>query len=273
MSLSFSFNPHVNAMLALQNLSATAASLSSTQLDITTGLAVNGPQDDASTFAIAQNLRGTIAGDQSVQTALATGQSVTSVAINAGQSIADLLTQAKAKVVEANQGGLDSTSSSALNNDFQALTQQIDSIVTSASFNNVNLISSGASNLSVLSTADGSTITVSAQNLSTTGLGISGLNLTTSGGAATALSAINTAITSVSNKLAALGSAASSIDNQSTFTGQLIDVLNQGVGNLVDANMAQESAQLQSLQIKQQLGVQALSISNQAPQLILSLFR
>ena len=176
-------------------------------------------------------------------------------------------------MVEANQGGLDSTSSSALNNDFQALTQQIDSIVTSASFNNVNLISSGASNLSVLSTADGSTITVSAQNLSTTGLGISGLNLTTSGGAATALSAINTAITSVSNKLAALGSAASSIDNQSTFTGQLIDVLNQGVGNLVDANMAQESAQLQSLQIKQQLGVQALSIANQAPQLILSLFR
>jgi len=195
------------------------------------------------------------------------------VAVNAGQSISDLLIQAKAKIVQANQAGLDSNSRTALHNDFVALRSQIDTIVATASFNGTNLLSSGASTLTVLSTADGSTIAVSAQNLSTTNLAISASDLTTSGGAATALTAINSAITTVANALASLGSSVSRIQNQSTFTGKLIDTLNAGVGNLVDADLAQESAKLQALQIKQQLGVQALSIANQSPQSLLALFR
>ncbi|MBT3700855.1 MAG: flagellin, partial [Alphaproteobacteria bacterium] len=62
------------------------------------------------------------------------------------------------------------------------------------------------------------------------------------------------------------------IDVQSEFTVQLVDILKEGVGNLVDADLAEESAALQSLQIKQQLGVQALSIANSGPQSILALF-
>jgi flagellin len=183
------------------------------------------------------------------------------------------LTQAKAKIVQANQNGLDAVSRTALHNDFAALRQQIDTIVATASFNGTDLINSGATSISVLSTVDGSTIVVSAQNLSTTQLSISASDLTTSAGALTALTAINSAITSVSNSLAALGASAKQIDLQSSFATKLIDILNSGVGNLVDADMAEESAKLQSLQVKQQLGVQALSIANQAPQAILSLFR
>jgi len=267
----FSVNTNVGALVALQNLNTTRKSLEQTQLNITTGLKVNGPQDDASTFAIAQNLRGTIAGTQAVKTALANGESTVNVAINAGQSIADLLTQAKAKIVQANQGGLDATSKSSLQNDYNALRDQIDTIVATASFNGVNLISSGATALSVLSTVDGSTISVSAQNLSSTGLAINSLDLIT--GASAALDAINTAITSTSDKLANLGSGAKRVGIQNDFTSKLIDSLKEGVGNLVDADLAEESATLQSLQIKQQLGVQALSIANQGPQSILALFR
>jgi flagellin len=269
----FSVLTNVGAQIALQSLSATSRQLDVTQQRITTGLKVNGPKDDASSYTIAQNMRGTFAGNEAVKTALANGDSVVNTAIQAGQSVADLLTEMKAKVVQANQAGLDSSSRSALQNDFDALRQQISTIVSSASFNNTNLIDVSSSTFTVLSTQSGSVITVSAQKLDTTTLGIDQADLTSSSNAATALSAINTAISNVANKLAALGSAAKRIEVQSDFTSKLSDILKTGIGNLVDADLAAESANLQSLQIRQQLGTQALSIANSRPQAILSLFR
>jgi len=144
--------------------------------------------------------------------------------------------------------------------------------VATAEFNGINLVEASAAGTSVLSTVDGSTISVSAQKLDATTLTIQSQVLNTSAGAATALTAIDTAITAVSDKLAALGSVAKRIEVQSDFTTKLTDILKAGVGSLVDADMAEESAMLQSLQIKQQLGVQALSIANAGPQSILSLF-
>ena len=268
-----SINTNVGAFVALQNLTKTTSQLENTQLRITTGLRVNGPKDDASNFAIATRLRGDIKGIEAVKVALATGDSIVNTAISAGKSIADLLTDMKAKVVQANQAGLDSASRTALNNDFTALRDQLTTIVVSAEFNNTNLITSGASNLTVLSTVDGSTITVSAQSMDTSILGISTAVLNTSSGASNALTAINTAISLVADKLAALGSSSKRIEIQTEFTQQLVDILKEGVGNLVDADLAEESAALQALQIKQQLGVQALAIANAGPQSILALFQ
>jgi flagellin len=127
--------------------------------------------------------------------------------------------------------------------------------------------------MTVLSTVDGSTITVSAQKMDTTTLTINTTSLTSSSGASSALTAINTAMTLVTDKLAALGSAAKRIEVQSDFTVKLVDILRAGVGNLVDADLAEESANLQALQIKQQLGIQALAIANSGPQNILALFQ
>jgi flagellin len=268
-----SVNTNVGAMVALQNLNATNKTLEKAQLHITTGLKVNGPKDDASTFAIAQNLRGDVRGWQSVQIALRGGESTVNVAIEGGREISDLLLEMKAKVVQANQAGLDATSRSAIHNDFSALRDQIASIVETAEFNGTNLLKSGASTLTVLSTVDGSTITVSAQSLDTTTLGIQTLDLTSSANAMSALSIIDSAITSVNSKLANLGSSAKRLEVQGNFAIKIVDILKAGVGNLVDADMAEESANLQALQIKQQLGVQALSIANSSPQSILSLFQ
>jgi len=97
--------------------------------------------------------------------------------------------------------------------------------------------------------------------------------LATSSGAATALTSIETAITLVADKLAALGSTAKRIEVQTDFTTSLVNILTEGLGNLVDADLAQESATLQALQIQQQLGVQSLSIANAGPQTILALFQ
>ena len=267
-----SVNTNVGAMLALQNLGKTNMAMEKTQLAITTGLRVSGPKEDASSYAIAQNMRGDIAGLNSVKTALANGEATVNTAVTAGQSISDLLTEMKAKVVQANQAGLDAASRTSLHNDFVALRDQISTIVATAEFNGTNLVNGSASATSVLSTVEGSTISVAAQKMDATTLAISSQVLNTSAGAATALTAIDSAITSVSDKLAALGSVAKRIEVQSDFTTKLTDILRAGVGTLVDADLAEESAKLQSLQIKQQLGVQALSIANSGPQAILSLF-
>jgi flagellin len=267
-----SVNTNLGSMVALQNLNRTNKGLERTQLNITTGLRVNGPKDDASTYAIAQNMRGDINGMMAVKTAIAGGESTVNVAIEGAKNISDLLLEMKAKVVQANQAGLDSVSRTALHNDFIALRNQIQTIVDTAEFNGTNLISATANNLSVLSTVDGSTIAVSAQKLDPTTLAINALSLSSSSNAATALTTIDSAIRTVNDKVAALGSVGKRLEIQGDFTIKLIDILKAGVGNLVDADLAEESAKLQALQIKQQLGVQALSIANQSPQTILSLF-
>jgi flagellin len=271
-TMGMSINTNVGAMIALQNLNRSNDQLEKTQLHITTGLKVNGPKDDASTYAIAQRMRGDIAGMQAVKTALAAGESTLNVAITAGKAISDMLTEMKAKAVQANQAGLDTASRVALSDDFTSLRDQLETIVQTAEFNGKNLITTGASALTVLSTVDGSTISVTPQVMNATGLGLDTSTLANASGAATALTSIDAAINSVTSSLASLGSSAKRIEVQTNFTVQLVDILKEGVGNLVDADLAEESANLQALQIKQQLGVQALSIANSGPQSILSLF-
>ena len=119
--MGMSINTNVGAMIALQNLNRSNSELEKTQLHITTGLKVNGPKDDASTYAIAQRMRGDIAGMHAVKTALAAGESTLNVAITAGKAISDMLTEMKAKTVQANQAGLDTASKDALQQDFTSL--------------------------------------------------------------------------------------------------------------------------------------------------------
>ena len=84
---------------------------------------------------------------------------------------------------------------------------------------------------------------------------------------------LNASITQVNTALAKLGSQSTGIDRHASFVSKLNDALTTGIGHLVDADMPAESARLQALQVKQQLGTQALSIANQTPQSILSLFK
>lgn len=271
--MTLSINTNIGAMVALRNLTKITARLEQTQLRVTTGLKINGPRDDPSTFAIAQNMRGDIRGMQAVRIALTTGESITNVAVAAALAISDLLLEMKAKIVQANQSGLDSASRSALNNDFIALRAQIQTIAETAEFNGTNLINSDSTNLNILSTVDGSSIIVSSQNLTPTGIGIETTVLSNSAAASAALTLIESAIISVNSQLAELGVSSKRLELQTEFQTTLIDILREGVGNLVDADMAEESANLTALQVQQQLGVQALAIANSSPQTILSLFR
>ncbi|MBM3556592.1 MAG: flagellin [Alphaproteobacteria bacterium] len=267
-----SINTNVGAMVALQNLNSTNKALDMTQKRINTGLRVAGASDDAASYQIAQGMKGDKAGYESVQVALGLGLATVNTALKAGEAINDLLTEMKAKIVQANQSGLDNNSQSALNTDVQNLMTQITTIVNSASFNGKNLIASGGTSMTVLSTVGGSTMTLSAVAMDQTALAINTITVIGSSGAAAALTSINSAITTASSKMAAIGSNAKSVEIQSDFTSKFIDILNEGIGTLIDADMAKESANLQSLQVKQQLGVQALGIANARPQSLLGLF-
>ncbi|MBM3569583.1 MAG: flagellin [Alphaproteobacteria bacterium] len=267
-----SVNTNVSAMVALQQLNNTNKLLDQSQQRVNTGLRVSTAADDPSSYAIANRMKGDKAGYESVQIALGLGMATVNTAVKAGENIADLLIEMKAKIVQANQAGLDNNSLSALNDDFQSLRTQIGTIVSSATFNGKNLITSGSTSLTVLSTVDGSTITVSSVSLDVTAMGLQSQVLTTSSGALQALTAINSAIISASARLAQLGSASKSVTLQNEFVSKFVDILREGIGNIVDADLPKESATLQSLQIKQQLGTQALSIANARPQTLLSLF-
>jgi len=274
-------NTNVGAMVALQNLGATQADLATTQTRINTGLKVASAKDDGSIWAIAQNQRATSQSLNAAKDSLQRGSSTVDVALAAGESISDLLLQMKSKALAASDTTLDTNSRIALNDDFKSLRDQIQKAVDNADFNGANMIKSTGTTVMALANADGTQqITVQAQDLSLGGAtlgGASGISATASIGtqtmAAAMIATVNSAIVNVSSALSKLGTGSKSIQSHLTFVGKLQDTLDAGVGNLVDADLAKESAHLQALQTKQQLGIQALSIANQSTSPLMSLFR
>jgi flagellin len=274
--MSFSVNTNTGAMTALQYLQQTQGQLNQTQSAINSGLKVATAKDDGAIYAIAQNQRGAVAGYSSVISSLNNGSSAIDVALSAGQSISDLLIQLKQKALSAADTSLDTASRQALNADFTALRDQISTIVKNAVFNGFNLVDGSTTKVQALASADGTRhVTTLAQNLSLSGAIVTiatTATVSTQVKASALIATIQTSLTNVNSALAKLSAGSAKFSIQATFTQKLSDTLTTGIGNLVDANMAQESAMLQSLQVKQQLGVQALAIANQAPQTILSLF-
>ena len=275
--MSFSVNTNSGAMTALQYLNETQGQLNKTQSAINSGLKVASAKDDGAIYAIAQNQRGAVAGYSSVVNSLSNGSSSIDVALSAGQSISDLLIQLKQKALSAADTSLDTASRQALNADFTALRDQISTIVKNAVFNGFNLVDGSTNQIQALASADGTRhVTTAAQNLKLSGSIVtlkSTATISTQVKASALIATIQTSLSNVNSALAKLSAGAAKFSIQATFTQKLSDTLTAGIGNLVDANMAQESASLQSLQVKQQLGIQALSIANQSPQSILSLFK
>jgi flagellin len=275
--MSLSVNNNAGALIALQNLTATSNQLSQTQNRVSTGLAISAPQDNGAIWAIAQNERGTSNSLDAVIQSLQRGQSTIQVATSAGTSVSNLLNQLKTIALSASDTSLNATSLAAYNTQFKSIVTQIGQVVNNSDFNGVNMIKTGGTTIYALATATGGQLTVAAQDLSLGGANLTGIAATASIGttalAASMVTTVNTAITKVNSALGQLGTGATALQNQLTFVQNLQDTLDTGVGNLVNANLGKESAQLTALQTKQQLGIQALSIANQSSSVLLSLFR
>ena len=274
-----SVNTNVGAMVALQNLNQTQSDLMTVQNRINTGMKVSSAKDNGAIWAIAQNQRASSNALNAVKDSLQRGQSAVDVALSAGGSVSDLLLQMKEKALAASDSTIDAATRTAYNDEFKSLRDQITKAVSNADFNGANLVKNGGTTIMALANADGtSKITVAAQDLSLGGTGALSTitatsDISTQTIATAMIATVTTAIGAVSTALSKLGTGSKSLGAHLTFIGKLQDSLDAGVGNLVDADLAKESARLQALQTKQQLGIQALSIANQAPQVLLGLFR
>lgn len=395
-----------SAMVALQTLKSINSNLGQVQSEISTGLSVSSAKDNSAVWAISKVMDSDVQGFKAISDSLSLGEASVAVARNASESITDLLTQMKGKIVAAQEDNVDR---SKINDDVSALKDQIASVVSAAQFNGLNLVDGNAASADILASLDraangsvtASSITVAGQDLSAGGyvakaaftgsdglaadgadsfgfsldatggtddagtiviadptyaagdkislrvggsevsytvsaadvastttadivavglksaieasgagvtvdydsgtpgtlvitntgtdsLSVSGqfnnagsgglgalssIDVSTDAGAAAALGSIETLIDTAIDAAAAFGSAEGRISTQSDFISNLTDALRSGIGAMVDADMEEASARLQALQTQQQLGVQALSIANQAPQTLLSLFR
>ena len=273
-----SVNTNVGAMIALQNLSQTNSELGMVQNRINTGKKVNSAKDNGAIWAIAQNQRAEMGALNAVKDSLQRGQSTVDVAMAAGESISDLLLQMKEKALAATDETLTSASRDALAEDFDSIRDQITSVIENAQFNGANLLDGSLTGgYKALASADGtSTIDVGDEDMSLSGsivtLGAAD-SIGTTSDASAALTAVDSSIANVSAALARMGTSSKALGTHLTFVGKLQDSLEAGIGNLVDADLAKESARLTALQTKQQLGVQALSIANSSTSMLLGLFR
>ncbi|WKL56453.1 flagellin [Asticcacaulis sp. ZE23SCel15] len=274
-------NTNTGAMAALQALNATARRVHEVESRITTGLKVATAKDNGAVYAIAVMQRSEVSSLDVLQRSLERASSVIDVAMSAGETVADVLNEMKTRVISAADTSLDTTARTTMSEDFMDLIRQIWHAVKNAEFDGTNLIDEGADDMVVPVSLTQDTITVQAQNLS---LGVDGLwwnmpiasatlPFTTATEAADFIPAMDIAIQRVSLRLSALGSAAKAIDGQSQFLYKLQDAMTEGVGNLVDADMAKESARMTSVQTRLSLGQQSLSIANRAPSMILGLFQ
>jgi flagellin len=276
--MAISVHTNQSALVALQNLNKTNDDMAGVQNRISTGLKVQGAKDNASVWGIAQAQRADLGALSAVKMSLDRAQSIADVAMTAGETVSDLMLQMKEKVTAAMDPSLDAVARTALDSDFKALLRQITQVVNDAEFDGANLLdgSLGAS-IRFLANADANSyITLSGKNMALGGAFVTMAatsSITTATLAASIQTALTTSISNVNQALGDLGAQSRQIEAHNTFVSKLTDVLNTGIGSLVDADLAKESARLQALQVQQQLGAQALSIANQQPQIVLSLFK
>jgi flagellin len=262
------------AMVALQSLSSTNRDLFKTQNAISTGLKVATSKDNGAIWAIANKMSSDVGAYNRVLESTDRAIAKVDVAIASGESVMELLVEMKSKALAAIQVDISASARAALDADYIQLRDQASSAINNASFDGANM-SNGAVAINhayaLGDAAGGNVIQINGANLG--GFIASSSNLSTSALATLSLNTANTSINNLGTQLATWGAGAKRLEMHRTFVSKLQDALSSGIGGMVDADLAKESAKLQSLQVKQQLGVQALSIANGSAQTALSLFR
>ncbi len=261
------------SFVALRNLNAINRDLDTTQNRVSTGLKVTGAVEDASNFAIAQGIRGELRALDAVTQGLNNAKGIGNVAIAGTTGISNLLQDVRQKLTELSNEGITSSQRTILTNDFDELLSQAANFLTNATFNGVNLIDSGGTTVNTLSNLAGGTLTLTAVSLRGLVGSLAAADVT---GASAAQSAISVEFTNleslVGSTLGSLGAEVRALNLQTSFLEEIRDATDEGLGNIVDADLARESAELTALQVQQQLSVQTLGIANQRPQTLLGLF-
>ena len=275
MAIQNSILTNPSAFTALRTLNSINRNLDGTQNRVSTGLKVGGALDNASTFAIAQGIRSELSGIDSVTQGLNSAKGIGNVAIAGVTGVSNLLSDIRGKLTELANEGITTAQRTILTADFNELVSQAGNFIANASFNGVNLIESGAGSVNTLSNLSGGTLSLTSQSAVNTQVGsLAGATVATATNAQSVIANQYANLESVVNTaLGSLGAEVRALNLQTQFLEEIRDATEEGLGNLVDADLARESARLTSLQVQQQLSTQTLGIANQRPQSLLGLFR
>lgn len=250
---------------------------------VSTGLKVASARDDGAVWAIAQGQRATSRALDTVVESLQRGRSIVEVALAAGESIADLLVRMKATALTAADTTIDKAARRRLSDDYTTMETEIATLVDSAGFSGVNLLGIGlggrrATNfVAALANEKGSEIIrvegelLALNDLFSAHRGHVGFEEVSE--AEDAVRRVDQAIVGFSASLARLGTGAKALETHLGFVLRLRTTVDAGIGNLVDADLGRESARLQALRTRRDLGAQALSIANGSTASVLQLFR
>ena len=297
-----SVNTNIGAQVALSSLNHTNTELQASQKRISTGFRVADATDDGGAFAVAQRVRSDVGALTSANEQLGNAKGLVGTANAALTKISDSVNSAKAMLVKIGDASLPPDQRDQYIASYKSLVSQVADTVDGATYNGQTLLgktgtAGSATSKNVISSEDGSTTTISAADnngLANTLMSLIGLTFSRTAGvdtfgtaagtasqsaAATALSAtsgtssFSAALKGVADQLNQMGADSNRVDAKIAFNSSKIDSLNAGLGALIDTDLSKESAKLQALQIKQQLGTQALSLANQAPSSLVSLFK
>lgn len=273
--MGFSVNTNVGAMVALRTMNSVDSDLNATSKRIQTGKRVGDAFDDAASYAVAQGLRSAIKGMNVVKDSLNGAAGLANTTAAAYDGLQKLMGTMRETVTKLADGSITADQRTTYTADLTKMQTQFDDLVTNANYNGQNLIKTGGASINYIADESGS----SSVSLSYTDVAAlkttfdAALNVSTEANAKTSLTALDVLAKGVATGQAAISADKRSIDMRKDFMDSKIKAHEQGLGALVDADMAEESAKLQSLQTRQQLAAQSLSIANQAPSVILSLFR
>ena len=257
---------NASAMTALQTLSLTNKNLGVTQNRIATGARVNEASDNAAYWSISVGMKNQSNVLSTVKDALGFGMAILDAAYTGLNEAIELTKQIHAKQVALESDGVDAD---ALNAEITELQNQIEAIALAADFEGQNLLATAGADVTVVSgyIKDGA----AGDRVQT--LTLVAYDLEGATGAMGDAEETEDTLVEMREAASALGAMKMRIESQMRFTSSLIDAIDRGVGQLVDADMNKESARLSALQVQQQLGIQALSIANSNTQSILALFR
>lgn len=279
--MNFSINTNVGAQIALESLSLTNAQLSATQKQISTGFRVADATDDGAAYAVAQRVRSDVGALTSANQQLGYAQGLLDATNTGLQKASDDLNSLKGTLEQLASGTIQGNQRTQYQTTYTSLVAQIKNDLNGASYNGQTLIGNIGSTPSGVTFAR---IAVVQDQLATTyGLATFSANtfynsinvnsFTSTHAQSFLTGTFANALNSLADQLNNYGVAKNYVTAQISYNSDKIDALNTDIGALVDANLAQESAQLQALQVRQQLGTQALSLANQTPASLLSLFK
>lgn len=272
-----------SAMVALQTLKGINKGLGETQSQISTGKKISSAKDSAAVWAISKVMETDKSAFDKIGDQLGAAEATVGVALAGAEAIEGILQDMKNLAID---GATDTADHTKIQNEIAKKAEQLNGIISASQFNGINLlkddIGNGETQFTVLASLDrtNGTVATAATKITvdtldfTTNIDTTGLTaVTDKASAETAIGEIEAMLDTATNGAAALGASAKRIGDQSEFVSKLSDALKSGIGSLVDADMEEASARLQALQVQQQLATQSLSIANQAPQQLLSLFR